>query len=66
MLGKHVELQPFTVVFALTVGGHLGGMAGVYLSVPAVAVLRIVWRESFSTRNSSTALADKPLIQVKA
>jgi hypothetical protein len=37
----------------------------VYLSVPIVAVLRIVWLECFSTQNSSTALSDQPLMQVK-
>jgi predicted PurR-regulated permease PerM len=57
-MGGSVELQPLTVVFALMVGGQVGGIAGVYLAVPTVAVLRIVWLECFSTRNSSTALSD--------
>lgn len=66
IMGDSLELQPLTVVFALMVGGQVGGIAGVYLSVPAVAVLRIVWLECFSTRNSSTAHSDQPLAQVKA
>ena len=66
IMGDNLELQPLTVIFALMVGGQVGGIAGVYLSVPAVAVLRIVWLECFSTRNSSTALSDQPLMQVKA
>ena len=66
IMGKNLELQPLTVVFALMVGGQMGGIAGVYLSVPAVAVLRIVWMECFTTRNSTTALSDSPLVQVKA
>lgn len=66
IMGENLELQPLTVVFALMVGGQVGGIAGVYLSVPAVAVLRIVWLECFSTRNSSTAHSDQPLMQVKA
>jgi len=56
-------LRPLTVVFALMVGGQVGGIAGVFLSVPIAAVLRIVWRECFSVLNSSTALADQPLMQ---
>jgi hypothetical protein len=44
----------------------MGGIAGVYLSVPAVAALRIVWLECFSSLYSSTALSDQPLIDVKA
>ena len=57
IMGDSLELQPLTVVFALMVGGQLGGIAGLYLSVPAVAVLRIVWLESLSTRNSATSLS---------
>jgi predicted PurR-regulated permease PerM len=66
IMGKNLELQPLTVVFALMVGGQVGGIAGLYLSVPAVAALRIVWLECFSTRNSSIALSDQPLMQGKA
>ena len=66
IMGNSLELQPLTVVFALMVGGQVGGIAGVFLSVPAVAVLRIVWLECLASRNSSTALSDTPLMQVKA
>ncbi len=57
IMGDSLELQPLTVVFALMVGGQVGGIAGLYLSVPAVAVLRIVWLESLATRNSATSLS---------
>ena len=57
IMGDSLKLQPLTVVFALIVGGQLGGIAGLYLSVPAVAVLRIVWLETLSTRNSGTSLS---------
>jgi predicted PurR-regulated permease PerM len=66
IMGDNLELQPVTVVFALMVGAQVGGIAGVYLSVPAVAVLRIVWLECFSTRNCPTDLSDQHLMQVKA
>jgi predicted PurR-regulated permease PerM len=66
IMGNSLELQPLTVVFALIVGGQVGGIAGVYLSVPTVAVLRIVWLECLATRKSSTAVADPSLMQVKA
>jgi predicted PurR-regulated permease PerM len=66
IMGENLELQPLTVIFALMVGGQVGGIAGVYLSVPAVAVLRIMWVECFSTPNSSTADSDRPVVQVKA
>ena len=50
IMGNSLELQPLTVLFALMVGGQLGGIAGVYLSVPTVAVLRIIWLESVVPR----------------
>ena len=65
ILGDKLVLQPLTVVVALMVGGQVGGIAGLYLSVPTVAVLRIVWLEYFSTRYSSTALSEPPLMQVR-
>ena len=37
IMGDSVQLQPLTVLLALMLGGQLGGIAGVYLSVPAVA-----------------------------
>jgi len=54
ILGDKLQLRPLTVLVALMVGGQVGGIAGVYLSVPAVAVVRIVWLEYFSTLNSTT------------
>lgn len=65
IMGDNLELQPLTVIFALMVGGQVGGIVGVYLLIPAVAVLPIVWLECFSTRDSPTAISDEPLVQLK-
>jgi predicted PurR-regulated permease PerM len=48
IMGDNLQLQPLTVIFALMVGGQVGGIAGLYLSAPIAAVLRIVWLECFS------------------
>jgi predicted PurR-regulated permease PerM len=32
------------------VGGAVGGIVGIYLSVPLVAALRVVWRRSLLVR----------------
>jgi len=66
IMGSNLQLQPLTILFALMVGGQVGGIPGVYLAVPTVALLRIVWLECFSARNSSTAPASQPLTRVKA
>jgi len=66
IMGDSLKLQPLTVVFALMVGGQVGGIAGIYLSVPAVAVLRIVWLECRTARTPASSYPDRPLIQAKA
>jgi predicted PurR-regulated permease PerM len=66
IMGDSLKLQPLTVVFALMVGGQLGGIAGLYLSVPAVAVLRIVWLECRTARNPASSYSDRPLMQAEA
>jgi predicted PurR-regulated permease PerM len=66
IMGTNLELQPLTVLVALMVGGQVGGIAGLYLSVPTVAVLRIVWLEYFSTLNSSTTHSDVLFKRIKA
>jgi predicted PurR-regulated permease PerM len=61
IMGNNLQLQPLTVLFVLMVGGQVGGLAGMYLSVPAVAVLRIVWLGCSSAGSSSDAISDRPL-----
>jgi predicted PurR-regulated permease PerM len=44
IMGNRVELHPLGALFAVLVGGEIAGVIGVYLSVPIMATLRIVWR----------------------
>ena len=43
VMGKGLDLHPLLVIFAVLVGGEVGGILGILLSVPAVAALRILW-----------------------
>jgi predicted PurR-regulated permease PerM len=61
IMGNSLQLQPLTVLFALMVGGKIGGIAGVFLSVPIAAVLRIVWLESVTPESSPDALPEHAL-----
>jgi len=65
IMGNNLELQPLTVVFALMVGGQVGGIAGLYLSVPTVAILRIVWLECFSTVTPNAVMSEKSIAQME-
>src|ERR1700730_8685777 len=44
VMGGKLELHPLAVIFAVLVGAEIGGVIGVYLSIPIAATLRIVWR----------------------
>ena len=39
ILGKSTGLQPISIIFAITVGGAVAGVLGMFLGVPIVAVL---------------------------
>ena len=44
VMGGSVELHPLAALFGVLAGGEIAGVLGVYLSIPVMASLRIVWR----------------------
>jgi predicted PurR-regulated permease PerM len=44
VMGSELEIHPLMAIFAVMVGGAIGGIVGIYLSVPLVAMLRVFWR----------------------
>lgn len=44
IMGKSLEIEPLVQIFAVLAGGEIGGIVGALVSVPVVAILRIVWR----------------------
>jgi len=44
IMGKSMELHPLAALFGVLAGGEIAGVLGVYLSIPVMASLRIVWR----------------------
>lgn len=40
VVSKSVELHPVTVIIAIYVGGHLGGILGMIVAVPLVAIIK--------------------------
>jgi predicted PurR-regulated permease PerM len=43
VMGDKVELPPLAAIVAVLMGGELGGVLGVYLSIPIAATVRILW-----------------------
>ena len=44
VLGHELEIPPLLAIFTLMVGATVGGLPGVYLSLPFVAGVRVIWR----------------------
>lgn len=44
VMGNSVELHPLAAIFGVLAGGEIAGVLGIYLSIPVMAALRIVWR----------------------
>jgi predicted PurR-regulated permease PerM len=44
VMGQTMELHPLAAIFGVLAGGEIAGVLGVYLSIPVMASLRIVWR----------------------
>jgi predicted PurR-regulated permease PerM len=49
VMGHELEIHPLLAIFTLMVGGAVGGIVGIYLSIPLVAALRVIYRR-FSSR----------------
>ena len=44
IMGQSVELHPLAAIFGVMAGGEVAGILGVFLSIPVMASLRIVFR----------------------
>lgn len=48
VMGHQLEMHPLLAIFTVMVGGAVGGIVGIYLSVPIAAALRVVCRNFVS------------------
>jgi predicted PurR-regulated permease PerM len=44
LMGRRLEIHPLAAIFALLVGAEIGGIVGIYLAVPLMAAIRVIWR----------------------
>ena len=49
VVGHELEMHPLLAIFTVMIGGAVGGIVGIYLSVPLVAALRVIWRRFASS-----------------
>ena len=50
VMGRELEMHPLLAIFTLMVGGAVGGIIGIYLSVPIAAALRVAYRHFASPK----------------
>ena len=63
VMGHELEIHPLLAIFTLMVGGAVSGIVGIYLSVPLVAALRVIYRRFASPPVGATisgAAVDNP------
>jgi predicted PurR-regulated permease PerM len=55
VMGHELEIHPLLAIFAVMVGGAVGGIVGIYLSIPLVATLRVLWRRFPELKNAEVS-----------
>jgi predicted PurR-regulated permease PerM len=57
IMGSKLKIHPLATIFAILVGGEIAGVIGVYLSIPIMAALRILWKRwsAYSEAPSASA-----------
>jgi len=44
IMGRHLRIHPLAAIFAILVGAEVGGIVGVYLAIPLMASVRVIWQ----------------------
>ncbi len=44
IMGNQLKIHPLAAIFAVLVGAEIGGIVGIYLAVPLMAAMRVIWR----------------------
>jgi predicted PurR-regulated permease PerM len=57
LIGQGIHLHPLAVIFAILSGAEIGGVAGIFLAIPVVAILTVSLRHWMEHRGSE-GLAD--------
>ena len=61
IMGRRLAIHPLAAIFAVLVGAEIGGIVGIYLAIPLMASIAVIWRvrsgmeQSFSSYRQSTA-----------
>jgi predicted PurR-regulated permease PerM len=62
LMGQGVEVHPLLVLFGVFAGAEVAGIPGTFLSVPILALVRIVYRRIHKARIATRLSAEKKLV----
>ena len=57
LIGRHIDLHPLVVILAVLAGAELGGIAGIFVAVPVVALVMVAARHWLEWRSAALAAA---------
>ena len=63
--GRGLKLHPLAAIAAVLAGGELGGVLGVYLSIPAAAAIRVFWRHWQDYQEGSAPPNENNVAEIK-
>jgi predicted PurR-regulated permease PerM len=58
IVGHGIHLHPLAVILAILIGAELGGVAGIFLAIPVVAIVSVVYRHWLEYRGSAGLVAE--------
>ncbi len=63
--GGKVDISPLAAIFGLLAGGELAGVIGIYLATPALATIRILWRNWLTYSRPHEHQGEDAMVQSK-
>ena len=63
VMGRNLEIHPLMLIFGLMVGSEIGGIVGIYLSIPLLVVIRVIWTRLLHGAETKTQLDSETELQ---
>jgi len=63
VMGHNLEIHPLMVIFGMMVGGEIGGIVGIYLSIPLMVVISVIWRRLSHGTDTKTGIESDTELQ---
>lgn len=65
IMGDALKINPILVFFSLLVGAHYGGIIGMFLAIPAMALVKIIILNIIEAKESSQHHSDQVAIRIE-